>query len=95
LLTDSRIQAELNAALRSGIHSSIGLEAMCFNPRHGIRVTRGSTVTDFLICFECQQIEVWRDDKQIARMHTTGSPQAEFDKVLVDTHVPLAAEPGT
>jgi hypothetical protein len=93
LIVDPKTRIELNSALRSGIHASVGLEAACFDPRHGIRVTRGKTVTDFLICFECEQVEVWRDGTMIARMHTTGSPQPVFDRVLQSASVPLAPRP--
>jgi hypothetical protein len=27
----------------------------CFDPRHGIRVTRGGVTVDFVICFQCFQ----------------------------------------
>ncbi len=94
LIADVKTRIELNDALRSGIHASVGSEAACFNPRHGIRVTRGKTVTDFLLCFECEQVEVWRDGTRIARMHTTGSPQAAFDRVLQNAHVSLAPRSG-
>ncbi len=29
----------------------------CFNPRHGLRLQIGGRTIDFLICFECQQVE--------------------------------------
>ena len=31
----------------------------CFNPRHGIIHTRGEQWTEYLICFECERVEVF------------------------------------
>jgi hypothetical protein len=90
---DRQTQADLRDALIAGIRSSNGSEAACFNPRHGIRVTAGNVVTDFVICFECKQVEVWRDGKMIAEQPTTALPAATFDRVLESAHVQLAPKP--
>lgn len=44
------------------LHPWMGMPAP-FNPRHGIRVTRAEVTTDYLICFECRQVQVWRGGK--------------------------------
>ena len=31
----------------------------CFNPRHGIRAVRNKKTVDLVICFECQQIDIY------------------------------------
>ncbi|MDB5333036.1 MAG: hypothetical protein JWP03_4187 [Phycisphaerales bacterium] len=91
-VTDAATRQRLNAALQSGVRESDGTAMACFNPRHGIRVTRAGETTDFLICFECRQVQVWRDGKKIATFLTSASPQSVFDEVLQKAHVPLAAE---
>jgi hypothetical protein len=93
-ILDRATQMELRNALKAGIRESGGEEAACFDPRHGIRVTHGSAVTDFVICFECEQVEVWRDGARITTLPTTHSPQPIFDRVLQNAHVPLAPRPG-
>jgi hypothetical protein len=93
VIQDRQTQADLSNALIAGIRSSDGTEAACFNPRHGIRVTTGEIVTDFVICFECQQVEVWRGGTCVADLPTTGSPAPVFDRVLEAAHVQLAPKP--
>jgi hypothetical protein len=44
--------------LEDGIEASDGSAAHCFEPRHGLSVTAGSTTVDYVICFECRQIQV-------------------------------------
>jgi hypothetical protein len=56
-------------------------------------VTHGSAVTDFVICFECKQVEVWGGDKEIAQYPITSSPQAIFNRVLEAATIPLAGKP--
>ncbi|MDB5293445.1 MAG: hypothetical protein JWL69_4686 [Phycisphaerales bacterium] len=89
-VTDAATRQRLNAALQSGVRESDGRMMACFNPRHGIRVTRAGVTTDFAICFECRQIQVWRDGKEIAFFLTSESPQPVFDRVLQKANVPLA-----
>ena len=88
VITDAAVQQKLATALRSGA-ARVYLLPMCFNPRHCIRVTHGGVVTDLLICFECSQAQVWRDDKLIDQWTTTASPQPVFDAVLRAAAVPL------
>ncbi|MDB5298582.1 MAG: hypothetical protein JWO87_245 [Phycisphaerales bacterium] len=89
-VTDTTIRQRLNAALQSGVRESDGTRMACFNPRHGIRVTRAGETTDFVICFECRQVQVWRGGKKITFFLTSASPQPVFDEVLQKANVPLA-----
>jgi len=92
-ITDRATRDHLNAELAAGARRSDGRVMACFNPRHGIRLTdaRG-VVTDVLICFECRQVQVIRNGKQIAAFTTDASPQAAFDEVLRAASVPLATK---
>lgn len=39
--------------------------ALCFNPRHGLRITHQGNTFDFVICFECGQFHLFAgDDRQ-------------------------------
>lgn len=93
LVGDPAMRRKLNDALREGAKQSDGRMMACFNPRHAIRVRHGSQVTDFVICFECRQVEVFRDGKQIAFFLTSASPQATFDQVLKDAGISPASQP--
>jgi hypothetical protein len=82
---------ELVAAFEAGVAESIGTGALCFRPRHGIRVQHGGKTFDFVICFECLQTQIY--DGKGARLRGvlhSDSPQPVFDKVLRDAGVPLA-----
>ena len=88
-IADRTVRQRLNAALRHGVEPPLTPLPMCFNPRHGIRVVRGGQETDLLICFECHQVEVWRDGHVVATWTTDASPQATFDEALKRAGVPL------
>ena len=88
-IDDGTVRQRLNAALRHGVESPLTSLPMCFNPRHGIRVVRGGHETDFLICFECHQVQVWRDGHVVATWTTDASPKAAFDEALKSAGVPL------
>lgn len=49
-IRDKVTRARLLDALNQGIGASAGLYAMCFNPHHGISVTRGNETVDLVIC---------------------------------------------
>ncbi|MCB1211418.1 MAG: hypothetical protein KDK97_18980 [Verrucomicrobiales bacterium] len=42
-----------------------GAVAMCFNPRHGIRVIKGGKTYDLVICYECMAADLYADEKWI------------------------------
>ena len=92
IVGDPAIRERLNRALQSGVRESDGTSMSCFDPRHGIRVTRAGMTTDFVICFECRQVEVWRGDERIAYFLVSDSPKAVFDEVLKSAGVPLAVK---
>jgi len=75
-------------ALEKGVNDNDGSAAGCFNPRHGIRVKRGKTTADFVICYECLSMEVYIDGKKGGAL-TTRAPERVLNKVLKDRKVPL------
>jgi hypothetical protein len=90
VVADVTMRDRLNEALQAGVRGSEGRVKSCFNPRHGIRVTHDGVTTDFVICFECRQVQVWRGNQQIAFFLVSDSPQTVFDEVLKSAGVPLA-----
>jgi hypothetical protein len=90
-IDDAVIRKQLNDAFVEGVRNHDGTIARCFTPRHGIRVTNGNTITDFVICFACKQVVVFRDDKVNESFLISKSPQATFDEVLKRANVRLAA----
>jgi len=90
VVSDRTARAQLIRALVVGVEESLSIVVACFNPRHGIRVGSGNRTTDFVICFECLRVRVYVDGKEIESFPTSGSPEKEFDEVLLDAAVPLA-----
>lgn len=87
---DAVTRERLVTALEKGIAANEGTIGACFNPRHGIHVKKGKEYTDFVICFECLQIEIYGTGQ--GRALTMGSPQGTFNQVLKEANVPLSHE---
>src|SRR5262249_20104969 len=62
---DAEARKKLIVAFKKGVEANTGIAAACFNPRHGIRVTHDGKTTDFVVCFECFQVQVFVGDKQV------------------------------
>lgn len=83
----------LLTAVSKGIAESDEKPMKCFNPRHGIRITRGSKTVDYLICFECLKLDAYVNDDLAWQKRTTKSPAVELNKHLLGAGVPLAETP--
>jgi hypothetical protein len=92
-IKDMETRKKLVAAFVRGVKESDGTAAYCFNPRHGIRVTHEGKKVDFVICFECLQVQVIVGGEQEVGLLITDTPQIVFDKVLRDSGIPLAKKP--
>lgn len=66
-----------------------GRIAMCFDPRHAIRVTVKGADYDLLLCYECHQLYVYRGDRVIAELGARGSPKV-LDAMLTAAKLPLS-----
>ena len=68
-----------------------GMVAMCFDPRHALRIVAEGHTYDFLLCYRCQELYVYRDESKnaIAMLGASGSPQILND-LLVSANVPLS-----
>lgn len=97
-ITNAETRQQLVGALEKGVRENSGLAAKCFNPRHGIRIAEKDQTTDFVICFKCLQVAVFREwrHESGAILGTnegfliTKSPKPVFDKVLKSAGVRLA-----
>jgi hypothetical protein len=90
LIADGPTRKKLLLALNKGVKENEGMVAACFNPRHGIRVTHQGKTIDFVICFECFQVDMYVAEKKEKGFLTTGSPQPAFDEALRAANIPLA-----
>src|SRR5437763_12282928 len=74
ILDQKKTIAAINA-FKAAI-SDCGRSSMaCFDPRHALRVTRGGRTYDLLLCYECQNLHVYRDDKLFTGFCAKGSPE--------------------
>ena len=62
----------------------------CFEPRHGIRMVDGTTTNDFVICFECHQVEAYGSFPE-SDFAMSSSPASTFNELL-DKHKIKRAE---
>ena len=88
-VADPRSRRKVATALQNGITRSDGKTKKCFWPRHGLRVVEAGRVTEYLICFQCQWIEMSPGSER-TMIPTTRDPQELFNRVLTDAGVELA-----
>lgn len=80
--------AALNDALSKGV---VGLESLCLiNPRHALRVISGGNTYDILICYECGQLELYKNDQPLPFSGSIGSKPDALNRLLQQSAVPLA-----
>jgi len=89
---DLKQMVTASSAFQSAVanwNPSMGM-ALCFNPRHGLRVTANGHVFDFVLCYECGQLYIYEDDKNIASLGAIGTPDI-LNNLLSTAKVPLPA----
>ncbi len=92
-IKDSGTRAKLVSALKAGVADYDGGVAACFIPRHGIRVAHDGKTHEFVICFQCAQVQWYIDGQRVRGFPISGSPQLVFDEILEDANIPLAERP--
>jgi hypothetical protein len=90
---DGKQSATAIAELKSAIPRWKGLIFMCFSPRHALRVTAQGHTYDFLICYACQTLEIYRDGHYLITRHVAGSPKV-LNQLLRDAKILLALRAG-
>lgn len=81
-------RTNLVTALNDGIAGGC-IPADCFDPRHGIRVVQNGVAVDFLICFECGEIQVFSSQGTNWSFPVCHTPIAAFNDALKKAGVPL------
>jgi len=81
---------EIVDALDKGVRAAGGgMFPKCFDPRHGIRVTRLVGDVDYLICFECSQVRKFLFLGFYGTLSTSNSAQKTLNVHLRRAGVPL------
>jgi TPR repeat protein len=80
--------AALNDAISKG---AVGLESLCLiNPRHALRVISSGNTYDILICYECGQLELYKNDQPLRFSGSIGSKPDALNRLLQQDGIPLA-----
>lgn len=80
-VTDPNYRNLLATALANDILGNEGIVAGCFEPRHGLRISKGAEVKDLVICFECASARCYNFNSNRG-MLVSGSSASEFNKFL-------------
>jgi hypothetical protein len=88
VIEDTETRKKLVSAFKRAVAENQGYEALCFNPRHGIRVTRKGKQVDFVICFQCAQVHVYGEVD--GEFLIASSARILFDSVLQSNGIPRA-----
>jgi hypothetical protein len=87
---DADLRNSLLAALRDGVARHPQEPAKCSWPRHGIRVVKNEMAVEYVICFECLQIQEFVAGNKPRYGLINPDVQSVFDKPLQDAGIPLA-----
>jgi hypothetical protein len=83
-VTDDDARKDVVAAVEKGVAEG-GPIAKCFEPRHGLRVVYKRKIYDFVICYQCSQIEIFAaDEEEPDVVATSDASRAALDKALKD-----------
>jgi hypothetical protein len=66
-----------------------GLNADCFDPRHALHIVDQGRAYDFLLCYACEQLVIYRDGQEVAQVGASGSPTA-LNNLLRELHLPVS-----
>lgn len=65
--------------------------SMCvINPRHGLRIVSQGNTYDFLICYECRQLEIFKNGKEAKFNGIIGGKPDDLNNILTKGNIPLA-----
>ena len=88
-ITDAAERRAFLQALARGARDAVpNVIHACFNPRHALRIEQGSYAADFVICFECLQVQTCGFQPADFFL-TSAAPQATFDESLRRHNLPL------
>jgi hypothetical protein len=89
---DQAERRRLVEAFEKGVAEPHVQPAHCFNPRHGIRVTKGGKSADFVICFECHQVRVYMPGQKEKLFLVSSAPADLFNKILKGAGIKLPVD---
>lgn len=95
ILGQARIEGENYQTAAAAFEKAVttadpdGPVAACFDPRHALRVVSGGHEYEFLLCYACAQIRVYRDGEVVASLRAAGSSKP-MNALLAAMKLPLS-----
>jgi len=77
------------AELEAAVAGWDGMKAACFDPRHALRLTAKGHTYDFLLCYACHNLYVYRDEELLGTSGAAGSPKV-LNGLLSAAGIPLS-----
>ncbi len=65
---------EVATAFRGSLRSG-NYFAMCFNPHHALMIKTPDHLYEYVLCYDCTQMEIYIDSSYISRIPTIGDPE--------------------
>lgn len=87
------VHQQVIKSVLASVDGADGSRALCFTPRHALRVKRGVDELDLLICYQCRYIIVQRGNDQW-EVGVSSSSKALLNQLLTEAGIPLAPEEG-
>jgi hypothetical protein len=84
---DADALKDIATAVEKGVADG-GPIAKCFEPRHGLHVVAKDKTYDFLICYQCSQIQVFTGSAEPVTVATSSASKATLDKALKSGEAP-------
>jgi TPR repeat protein len=80
------------AALKDAVsRGTSGVVSMCLvNPRHALRAVSGGNTYDILICYECGQLELYKNDQPLPFAGSIAGNADALNRLLKKAGIPLA-----
>lgn len=88
-IIDAKTQGELNDALRQSMKDWPHMVSGCiFQPRHALRVTKGSDTVVILICFHCGDVQASFNGKSQGYLYVNSVTPPIFNDLLKAAKIP-------
>lgn len=89
-IVDRELRQKIMSALQQGRDEHHrGPTPACFYPRHAIHILAAGRTIDYIICYQCETIEIIEGNRK-AGTRTTNASLAVLNNTLKDAGVPLA-----
>ena len=85
-------QSQVRAALQTDMRYRVFNVGKCFNPRHGLALTSNSGEYRLLLCYECNQMELFSPDGKHANLVPLGGSSAETLNTLLNQSPPIGTQ---